>query len=95
MSVTCHFTPLIKLLRLSRCAIYDYTVLIQIISKKKQNKGVATDHNGSVAGLDLELRENPDAVGEFDGLVEHVLALHIPLGDGEDVGTLQLVGDSV
>lgn len=43
-----------------------------------------------VAGLDAELSQDPDAVGELEGLVEHILALHIPLGDGVDVVVLQL-----
>lgn len=43
-----------------------------------------------VARLDAELGENPDAVSEFQRLIEHVLALHVPLGDGVDVVILQL-----
>ena len=43
-----------------------------------------------VARLDPELGQDPDAVGELEGLVQHVLALHVPLGDGVDVAALQL-----
>lgn len=43
-----------------------------------------------VARLDAELGEDPDAVGKFQGLVEHVLAFYVPLGDGVDVVILQL-----
>lgn len=43
-----------------------------------------------VARLDPELGQDPDAVGELQGLVQHVLALHVPLGDGVDVIVLQL-----
>ena len=42
-----------------------------------------------VPGLDAELGQDPDAVGEFEGLVQHVLALHVPLGNGVDVVALQ------
>lgn len=38
---------------------------------------------------------DPDAVGELQRLVQHVLPLHVPLGDGEDVVALQLPGDGV
>lgn len=42
-----------------------------------------------------QLGQHPDAVGELHGLVKHVLTLHRPLGDGEDVAALQLVGGGV
>lgn len=48
-----------------------------------------------VPGLDAQLRQDPDAVGEFEGLVEHVLPLHVPLGYGVHIVVLQLAGDSV
>ena len=50
---------------------------------------------GGAPGLNAELRQHTDAVGELHGLVEHVLALHRALGDGEHVAALQLVGGSV
>lgn len=43
-----------------------------------------------VARLDAQLGKDPDAVSEFEGLIEHVLALHVPLGNGVDVVILQL-----
>lgn len=46
-------------------------------------------HEAGVAGLDAQLRQHPDAIGQLEGLVKHVLALHVPLGDGEDVAALQ------
>lgn len=49
-----------------------------------------THREAGVAWLDPQLRQHPDAVGQFQGLVEHILALHGPLGDGEDVAVLQL-----
>lgn len=42
-----------------------------------------------VAGLDAQLRQHPDAIGQLEGLVKHVLALHVPLGNCEDVAALQ------
>lgn len=48
-----------------------------------------------VPGLDAQLGQDPDAVGEFEGLVEHVLPLHVPLGYGVDIVVLQFAGDSV
>lgn len=54
-----------------------------------------TYHNGCVAWLQLELCQYPYAIGELNGLVQHVLAFHVTLGDGEDVAALQLVGDAV
>lgn len=42
-----------------------------------------------IARLYAELSEDPDPVGEFERLVQHVLAFHVPLGDGEDVVVLQ------
>lgn len=48
-----------------------------------------------VAWLDAQLCQHPDAIGQLQRLVEHVLALHIPLGDGEDVTALQLVACSL
>lgn len=46
-------------------------------------------HEVGVAWLDAQLRQHPDAIGQLQGLVEHVLTLHVPLGDCEDVATLQ------
>lgn len=43
-----------------------------------------------ISRLDAELGKDPDAVSEFQGLVEHVLALHVPLGNGVNVVILQL-----
>lgn len=48
-----------------------------------------------VPGLDAQLSQDPDAIGELQGLVEHVLPLHVPLGNGVDIVVLQLAGDSV
>lgn len=48
-----------------------------------------------VARLNAQLSQDPDAVGELQRLVEHVLALHVPLGDGVHVVVLQLAGDGV
>lgn len=48
-----------------------------------------------VARLNAKLSQDPDAVGELQRLVEHVLALHVPLGNGVHVVVLQLAGDGV
>lgn len=48
-----------------------------------------------VPRLHLELGQDPDAVGQFHRLVEHILTLHRSLGDGEHVTPLQLVGGCV
>lgn len=49
----------------------------------------APHREAGVAGLDAQLGQHPDAVGQLERLVEHVLALHIPPGHGEDVAALQ------
>lgn len=58
-------------------------------------RGQGTHCVVGVPRLHPQLGQHPDAVGELHGLVEHVLALHRPLGDGEDVAALQLAGGSV
>lgn len=57
--------------------------------------GEGAYREAGVAGLDPELSQHPDAVGELQGLVEHVLTLHVPLGDGEDVAALEFAADGV
>ena len=51
-------------------------------------RGGVTHGEAEVARLDLELGQHPDAVGELERLVEHVLAVHVALGDREDVVVL-------
>lgn len=48
-----------------------------------------------VDGLHPQFSQHPDAVGEFDRLVQHVLSLYGSLGYGEDINALQLVGGCV
>lgn len=48
-----------------------------------------------VPRLNAKLGQDPDAVGEFQRLIEHVLTFHIPLGDGVDIVVLQFAGDGV
>lgn len=43
-----------------------------------------------VPRLDAQLCQDPNAVGELEGLVEHVLAFHVPFGDSVDVVVLKL-----
>lgn len=43
-----------------------------------------------VARLDSELGQDPDAIGELEGLVEHILALDISFGNSVDIVILQL-----
>lgn len=62
----------------------------------RPDSGYPSSHReAGVAWLDPQLCQHPDAVGQLQRLVEHVLALHIPLGDGEDVTALQLVACSL
>lgn len=42
-----------------------------------------------IARLYAEFGEDPDPVGKFERLIQHVLAFYIPLGDGVDVVVLQ------
>ena len=46
-------------------------------------------------GGDFQLSENPDSVGEFEGHVQHVLAVDVAFGDRENVVILQLLRNSV
>lgn len=48
-----------------------------------------------VPWLNAKLGQDPDAIGEFQRLVEHVLALHVPLGNGVDIVVLQFAGDGI
>lgn len=57
--------------------------------------GAGPYREAGVAGLDAELGQHPDAIGELQRLVEHVLTLHVPLGNGVDVVVLQFAGDGV
>ena len=50
---------------------------------------------GGVSGLNLEFGEDPDAVGEFHRLVQHVLTLHVSFGDRKHVVVAQLLGNRV
>lgn len=42
-----------------------------------------------IARLYAEFGEYPDPVGEFERLIQHVLAFYVPLGDGVDIVVLQ------
>ncbi len=42
-----------------------------------------------IARLYAEFGEDPDPVGKFERLIQHVLAFYVPLGDGVDVVVLQ------
>jgi len=64
-------------------------------SREGGSLGWGPYREAGVAGLDPELCQHPDAVGELQGLVEHVLAFHVPLGDGEDVTALELAADGI
>lgn len=48
-----------------------------------------------VSCLQPELSQHPDAIGEFHGLIQHVLSIHCALGYGEDVATLKFVGGCI
>lgn len=48
-----------------------------------------------VAGRYTHFCQHPNAIGEFDRLVQHVLPLHCSLGYGEDITALQLVAGRV
>lgn len=42
-----------------------------------------------IARLYAEFGEDPDPIGKFERLIQHVLAFDVPLGDGVDVVVLQ------
>lgn len=42
-----------------------------------------------IARLYAEFGEDPDPIGKFERLIQHVLAFYVPLGDGVDVVVLQ------
>lgn len=48
-----------------------------------------------VPWLNAELRQHPDPIGELQRLVQHVLTLHITLGDGVHIAVLQLGGNGI
>ena len=48
-----------------------------------------------VSWLDAQLSQDPNAIGELQRLVQHVLPLHVPLGNSVNVVVLQLAGNSV
>lgn len=58
-------------------------------------RGAGMYREAGIAGLDPQLCQHPDAVGELQGLVEHVLALHVPLGNGEDVAALEFAAHGI
>lgn len=43
-----------------------------------------------ISGLNAELSQDPDAVGQLEGLVKHILPFYVSLGNGVDVVILQL-----
>lgn len=47
------------------------------------------------AGLQLQLEQHPDVVGELQGLIEHVLALDVALGYRENVAVRHFGGHGV
>jgi len=51
--------------------------------------------DGGVAGRELDLHQAPDAVGQLDGLVDHVLPLQRALGDSEGVVVIHLCLDAI
>lgn len=48
-----------------------------------------------VSWLDPQLGQNPNAISELQGLVQHVLPFHIPLGNSVNIVVLQLAGNCV
>lgn len=48
-----------------------------------------------VSCLHPELSQHPDAISEFHRLIQHVLTLHCAFGYGEDIATLQFVGNCI
>lgn len=68
----------------------DWLTYQQSISSKQMNH-----HEILIPRLYFELRKDPDAIGEFERLVQHVLSLNIPLGNRKDVVVPQLLRNSV
>ena len=54
-----------------------------------------THREVGVGGGNLELSQHFNSIGQFERLVQHVLALHVALGDGEDVAVPQLLWNGV
>ena len=48
-----------------------------------------------IAGLDFQLGESPDVVGELDCLVDHVLTLEVALGNREHIVLVHLRGHAI
>jgi len=48
-----------------------------------------------ISGLDFQLGEGPNVVGELDRLIDHILTLQVPLRHGEDVVLVHLSGHSI
>ena len=48
-----------------------------------------------IAGLDFQLGESPDVVGELNGLVDHVLTLQVTFCHREDVVLMHLCRNAV
>lgn len=48
-----------------------------------------------VSWLDPQLCQNPNAISELQGLVQHVLPFHVPLGNSVNIVVLQLAGNCV
>lgn len=48
-----------------------------------------------IARLYAEFGEYPDPVGEFERLIQHVLAFYVPLGDGVDIVVLQFAWNRI
>ena len=48
-----------------------------------------------ISRLYLELGEGPNVIGELDGLIDHVLALKVPLSHGEHVVLVHLCRNAI
>lgn len=54
-----------------------------------------TERRLRVPGLQFQFQQHPYVIGQFQRLVQHVLALHVPFGYGEDVVECHLLRDRV
>ena len=56
---------------------------------------LSTYHKIRVRWLYLKFSQDPDSIGQFQGLVQHILPLDITLGNSKNIVILQLLGNSV
>ena len=54
-----------------------------------------TYHKVGISWLDFRLSKNPDSIGKLEGLIQHILSLHVTFGDRKDVVRFQFLRHSI